>query len=319
MMLRNSARPAAATPALSLHGVSKSFSTTHAVQDISLEVARGELFSLLGPNGAGKTTTISMCEGFITPDAGEISVVGFNPRKQRNQMRARIGIMLQAGGSYSGIKVGEQLQLAASYYENPLDIDWLAELLALEPIMRTTYRRLSGGQKQRLSLALALLGRPELVFLDEPTAGMDAQSRHLVWELLAQLKADGVTVVLTTHFIEEAQHLSDRVAIMDHGKIVACDSPQALIAAGDTTARFETTTALDIAALSATTGLEVQACGHMHYDLLGTPSPEALAALAHGAAAQDVLIAKWYTNERSLEDVFLDLTGRQLTGIAAQA
>lgn len=234
-------------------------------------------------------------------------------------MRARIGIMLQSGGSYSGIKVGEQLRLAASYYENPLDIEWLTELLGLKPIIHTTYRRLSGGQKQRLSLALALLGRPELVFLDEPTAGMDAQSRHLVWELLTQLKADGVTVVLTTHFIEEAEHLSDRVAIMDHGRIVACDSPQALIAGGDATAGFETTSVLDLDALSAATGLAVQARGQLHYDLLGSPNPEALAALAQGAAAQDVLIAKWQTNERSLEDVFLDLTGRQLAGITAQA
>lgn len=318
-MPRNSARPAAAAPALSLQGVSKSFGATHAVQDISLEVEQGELFSLLGPNGAGKTTTISMCEGFVIPDVGEISVVGLNPRKQRDEMRARIGIMLQSGGSYSGIKVGEQLRLAASYYENPLDIEWLTELLGLKPIIHTTYRRLSGGQKQRLSLALALLGRPELVFLDEPTAGMDAQSRHLVWELLTQLKADGVTVVLTTHFIEEAEHLSDRVAIMDHGRIVACDSPQALIAGGDATAGFETTSVLDLDALSAATGLAVQARGQLHYDLLGSPNPEALAALAQGAAAQDVLIAKWQTNERSLEDVFLDLTGRQLAGITAQA
>lgn len=309
-------QPAALSPALEMHHISKAFGDLRAVDDVSLTMQRGELLALLGPNGAGKTTTISMCEGFLTPDSGELKVLGLDPTQQRDELRSRIGIMLQSGGSYSGIRVGEQLRLSASYYANPLDIEWLAELLGLKRIWNTTYRRLSGGQKQRLSLALALVGRPELVFLDEPTAGMDAQSRHLVWQLIRQLKADGVSVVLTTHFMQEAQTLADRVAIMDHGQIVALDTPQALCNSSMTQgAQIHTNAALDLGAIHQATGLRLEDRGELRYVLQAEITPQLLADLAAAALSQDVMINSWQTNERTLEDVFLDLTGRHLATV----
>ena len=201
--------------ALVLNEVVKQFGPKRAVDGVSFTARRGELLALLGPNGAGKTTTIEMCEGFTQPTSGSIRVLGYDPATEPQRVRDRIGIMLQGGGSYSGVKVREMLHLAASYNEDPHDPDWLIELLGLEGVASTTYRRLSGGQQQRLSLALAIIGRPELLFLDEPTAGMDAQSRLAVWELVNAMKRDGTTIVLTTHLMDEAESLADRVVIVD--------------------------------------------------------------------------------------------------------
>ena len=175
------------TTALVLDNVVKTYGDVNAVDGLSFRVNRGEILCLLGPNGAGKTTTIEMCEGFTKPTSGNIDVLGLDPSRHPDAVRARIGIMLQGGGSYSGIKVREMLKLSASYNANPLDPDWLLETLGLTGVAKNTYRRLSGGQQQRLSLALAIIGRPELVFLDEPTAGMDAQSRLAVWDLILSL------------------------------------------------------------------------------------------------------------------------------------
>ena len=182
-------------PALTLDNVVKKFGSTTAVNGLSLSVAQGEVFCLLGPNGAGKSTTIEMSEGFLHPTSGTIDVLGLNPSTEPDRVREKVGIMLQGGGSYSGIRVLEMLELSARYSARPLSPQWLLETLGLEGVARTPYRRLSGGQQQRLSLALAIIGRPELVFLDEPTAGMDAQSRLAVWDLVRALQRDGVTIV----------------------------------------------------------------------------------------------------------------------------
>lgn len=296
--------------ALELRDVVKTFGSTTAVQGLSFNARRGEVLALLGPNGAGKTTTIEMCEGFTSPTSGEIRVLGIDPTRQPDEVRQRIGIMLQGGGSYSGIRVAEMLRLAAAYNENPHDPEWLIEILGLGGVRTTTYRRLSGGQQQRLSLALALIGRPELVFLDEPTAGLDTQSRLAVWELIGALRADGVTVILTTHLMDEAESLADHIVIIDRGCIVAEGSPAELTAgAGATRVKFETDRPFDVTAVG---GLTIDAVRPLNYRVLGVPTPEMLSVVAAEAAKQNVLIRRLDVDHRNLEEVFLDITGRSL-------
>lgn len=220
------------SPALHLDRVSKSFGRTVAVDQLSLAVPRGTLFGLLGPNGAGKTTTIDMCCGFTQPDSGTIRVLGADPWREQSAVRPRIGVMLQAGGAHGAARVGEMLRLKASCAANPHDPAELLALVGLESARRTPVRRLSGGQAQRLSLAMALIGRPELLFLDEPTAGMDPQARRLVWRVLEAARADGVTIVLTTHLLDEVEALADHVAVIDQGRVIASGSPSELTDGG---------------------------------------------------------------------------------------
>lgn len=237
---------------LELKDVVKAFGPTVAVDGLSLTVPEASVFALLGPNGAGKTTTIEMCEGFQKPTSGTIRVLGLDPVHNTDALRRRIGIMLQGGGAYPGIKVKEMLQLVASFSRNPMDVDWLIELVGLQRHQRTSYRRLSGGQQQRLSLACALIGRPELVFLDEPTAGLDAQSRRAVWQLIRSMRRDGVTVVLTTHLMDEAEALADQVMIIDRGRTVAQGTPAELTARAEHgSITIETNADLDAALVDA--------------------------------------------------------------------
>ncbi|WP_018019754.1 ABC transporter ATP-binding protein [Corynebacterium ciconiae] len=307
-------RPAATGPALALTELSKTFGATQAVASLSLSVDHGEVLALLGPNGAGKTTTIEMCEGFLTPSSGRIEVLGLNPTTHPEQVRRRIGIMLQGGGAYPGIKVGEMLRLVASYSARPLDVDWLMDTLGLAGLAGTNYRRLSGGQQQRVSLACALIGRPELVFLDEPTAGMDAQSRLQVWDIIRSLKADGVTVILTTHLMDEAEALADRVVIIDHGSVVAEGTPEELSAMSTEAAdiSFETAVAIDTAVFSEAMGATVREVRPHSYRVQAAATPELIATLAATACTHGVLLHNVSTNHRTLEDVFLDLTGREM-------
>ena len=279
--------------ALELVDVVKRFGDHTAVDNVSFTVETGTIMALLGPNGAGKTTTIEMCEGFQRPDSGKISVLGMSPATEPDKVRAQVGIMLQDSGSYSGIRVREMLELTASYSRDPLAPDWLLELFGLQNVQRTTYRRLSGGQKQRLNLAVALISRPRLVFVDEPTAGMDAQSRLLVWDLLRALRSDGVTVILTTHLMDEAQ------------------APAELQAATATTIHFETDGDVDLSR-GEWQKLGVSATKPRTYVLHTTPRPEVVAKLAQQAASDGVLITHLDTHARSLEDAFLDITGRTL-------
>ena len=297
--------------ALELVDVVKRFGDHTAVDNVSFRVETGTIMALLGPNGAGKTTTIEICEGFQRPDSGKISVLGMSPATEPDKVRAQVGIMLQDSGSYSGIRVREMLELTASYSRDPLAPDWLLELFGLQNVQRTTYRRLSGGQKQRLNLAVALISRPRLVFVDEPTAGMDAQSRLLVWDLLRALRSDGVTVILTTHLMDEAQALADRVTIVDRGRVVAQGTPAELQAATATTIHFETDGDVDLSR-GEWQKLGVSATKPRTYVLHTTPRPEVVAKLAQQAAADGVLITHFDTHARSLEDAFLDITGRTL-------
>lgn len=302
--------------ALVLRDVTKRFGDTPAVNGMTFTAQRGEVLALLGPNGAGKTTTVEMCEGFLKPTSGSISVLGIDPVTQPEKVRSRIGIMLQGGGSYSGIKVREMLELTASYNQDPMDVDWLIELLGLGGLQKTTYRRLSGGQKQRLSLALAMIGRPELIFLDEPTAGMDAQSRLAVWDIVSAMRRDGVSVLLTTHLMDEAEALADKVVIVDRGTVVAEGTPAELTShERSPLLSLETATALDLPALNAALArfdVSAEASRPLHYQVAGAASPELIAALAAEAAAQNVQIRGLGVSHRNLEDVFLDITGREL-------
>lgn len=298
--------------ALILENVKKTYGDVNAVNGLSFRANYGEILCLLGPNGAGKTTTIEMCEGFKKPTSGHIEVLGLDPARNPDAVRARIGIMLQGGGSYSGIKVKEMLQLSASYNDNPLDPEWLLDTLGLRAVEKNSYRRLSGGQQQRLSLALAIIGRPELVFLDEPTAGMDAQSRLAVWDLIRALRADGVTVILTTHLMDEAEALSDRVVIIDHGQLVASGTAASLTSSADIPqVSFSTATPVDLEALRKA-GISADATRPLHYRLTSSVSPEVIAALATFLAAHNIVLRNLQTSHRNLEEVFLDLTGREM-------
>jgi ABC-2 type transport system ATP-binding protein len=285
------------------------------VSDLDLEVQSAEVLALLGPNGAGKTTTVEMCEGFIKPDAGTIEILGLNPVTDNAKVRERIGVMLQGGGAYPAAQAGEMLNLVASYSADPLDPQWLMETLGLTEAAKTTYRRLSGGQQQRLALACAVVGRPELVFLDEPTAGMDAHARIVVWEMIAALRRDGVTVVLTTHQLTEAEELADRLVIIDRGVAVASGTPAELMNRGaENQLRFRAPRMLDLSLLISALpeGYKASEPSPGEYLVEGHIDPQVLATVTAWCARLDVLANDMRVEQRSLEDVFLDLTGREL-------
>jgi ABC-2 type transport system ATP-binding protein len=309
--------PGTKPPAVRLSGVVKRFGEVTAVDGLDLVLEPAQVLALLGPNGAGKTTTVEMCEGFIAPDAGEIRVLGLDPVADSAALRPRVGIMLQGGGAYPGARAGEMLRLIASYSQNPLDPDWLLRTLGLADAARTPYRRLSGGQQQRLSLACALVGRPELVFLDEPTAGLDAHAKLLVWELIDALRRDGVSVLLTTHMMDEAEQLADELMIIDHGRLIDSGTP-AEVTCRDAQGqlRFTAPPYLDrtllIAALPE--GYRAIEVAPGTYLVEGEITPQVLSTVTAWCARLNVLATDLRVERRSLEDVFLELTGRELRG-----
>ena len=227
-------------PALSLSGLRKAFADVVAVDGIDLEVQRGECFGLLGPNGAGKTTTIEICEGLTAPDAGTVSLLGLSWQSSSPQLRQRIGVQLQETQFPEKLTVEEILHLFRSFFQRGISIEETIRMAQLEEKRHARIGTLSGGQKQRLAMACALVGDPDLLFLDEPTTGLDPQARRHLWDLVDQLRSAGRTIILTTHYMDEAERLCDRVAIMDHGKIIALGTPQQLIASigGDHVVEF---------------------------------------------------------------------------------
>lgn len=308
---------AASEPAVCIDGVVKRYGETTAVDGISFVVERAQVLALLGPNGAGKTTTVEMCEGFTTPDAGSVRVLGLDPIADSDRLRPRIGVMLQGGGAYPGARAGEMLDLVAAYSAAPLDPEWLLKTLGLQDNRRTPYRRLSGGQQQRLALACALVGKPEVVFLDEPTAGLDAQARLIVWELIDALRRDGVTVLLTTHMMDEAEHLADQLVIIDHGQIVASGTPAEVTAHGAAgQLRFTAPPKLDLRLLKTALpeGFSPHETTPGQYLIEGAIDPQVLATVTAWCAQQNVLATDIRIDQRRLEDVFLELTGRDLRG-----
>jgi ABC-2 type transport system ATP-binding protein len=298
-------------PAVQVTGLTKSYGSVQAVDGLSFDVPRGEVTALLGPNGAGKTTTVEICEGFHGPDAGSVRVLGLDPIGDAPSLRPLVGVMLQAGGCYPGARTLEMLQLLAAHAAHPLDPRELLERLGLTKVARSTYRRLSGGEKQRLSLGLAVIGRPELVFLDEPTAGLDVQGRRDTWQLITDLRASGVTVVLTTHAMDEAERLADSVVIINGGRLVAAGSPAELTASGaQSQLTFRARPGLNLDSLLSVVPAEVSAVETApgEYLVRGTIDPRLLAATTAWCADNGVMAEDLRVQQRSLEDVFVELT-----------
>ncbi len=289
-----------------------------AVDALSLTVEPHTITAVLGPNGAGKTTTLETCEGYRKPQGGRVRVLGLDPVRDRRDLLPRIGVMLQSGGAWSGVRALEMLRHVARLHAHPLDVDALAERLGLGECGRTPYRRLSGGQQQRLGLAMALVGRPEVVFVDEPTAGMDPAVRRTTWDLLEEIRADGVTVVLTTHYMDEAERLADRVHIIDHGRLVASGTPLELMRGGTvSTIRLVVTEPFPPGApdsLRAMLGprTEVRQLDSLSLVVTGPADASTLAKVSGWCERHGVVPESLTLGQRNLEDVFLDLTGREL-------
>jgi ABC-2 type transport system ATP-binding protein len=285
------------------------YGDTAAVNGVSLVVPRGSVLALLGNNGAGKTSLLQVCEGFRKPDAGAARVLGLDPVADHDELMPRIGIMLQSGGMYPWATAGEILDLYASFAAAPLATGMLLDRLGLRRVRRTRWRRLSGGEQQRLALAVALVGRPELVFLDEPTAGMDTEARHTTWQLIEELRTDGVTVLLTTHLLDEAERLADHVVIMRSGAVAATGTPAELTAvAGIDLLEVRADTGLPIAALAKQTDLKVTEASPGEYAIAGSLDGAAIAGVLGWFAQAGAQVTAVNTRRRTLEDVYLALT-----------
>jgi ABC-2 type transport system ATP-binding protein len=302
-------------PAVDIVGLAKSYGRTAAVAGLTLRADRAQVTAILGPNGAGKTTTVEICEGYRRPDAGQVRVLGLDPVRDARALRPRVGVMLQAGGIPTTARAGEYLRVMARFYAQPIDPGLLIDRLGLAASVRTPFKRLSGGQQQRLSLAAAVIGRPELVFLDEPTAGLDPQARHATWDLITGLRASGASVILTTHQMDEAEQLADHVVIVDHGQVVADGTPAELTGTAGQL-RFRAEPDLDteslLAALPAGSAAKESPAGHYLVQVTGRVDPQLLAAVTAWCADRGVLAQSLRIESRTLEDVFLELTGREL-------
>jgi ABC-2 type transport system ATP-binding protein len=306
-------------PAIEVVGLRKSYDGRAVVRDLSFRVGSGEIVALLGPNGAGKTTTVEIIEGYRTADGGAVSVLGADPARARREHRARVGLMLQGGGIDPRMTAGEVVRLHGRFHASPRDADELLRTVGLpEAAVRTRYRRLSGGEKQRVGLALALVGRPDVAILDEPTAGMDVEARAATRELLAGLRDEGVAILLTSHDLADVERLADRIAIVDRGRLLAAGSPGELTAASPTV-RFALASPLsdgDRVALGdrlAATGGTVTIAedgGPGRYRADGLePTPAAVAAVASWFEAKRVLLTELRTGGGTLEERYLELIG----------
>ncbi len=301
---------------IQVEGLRKVYGKTVAVAEVSFDVQRGEIFGMVGPNGAGKTTTIECLEGLRKPDAGKAQVLGVDPQTEGEYLRLHTGMQLQSSNLPERMKVWEALDLYASFYPQAEDWRKLMEQLGLEEKRNTPFSKLSGGQKQRLFIALALLPNPDLVFLDELTTGLDPQARHAIWDLVREVQAKGKTILLTTHFMEEAERLCDRVAILDHGRIVAMDTPGNLIRNLGTEERVvflvEGALPQDFgAALTGGTRVDVQGDWVVVHGMNRSKVP-LVSEVVNLLTSSGVIFRDLRTEQSNLEDVFLQLTGHEI-------
>jgi ABC-2 type transport system ATP-binding protein len=309
-------------------GLRKVYGAREILAGLTFDVRRGEVFALLGPNGAGKTTTVEILEGYRRADGGSVRVLGLDPVRDGARLRPRIGLMLQEGGIDGRTTPREALRLYASFYRDPEDPDRLLELVDLERVAGTRFRRLSGGEKQRLGLAMALIGRPELLVLDEPTAGMDPAAKQATRDRIAALRAAGTTILLTTHELGDVERLANRVAILDRGHLVALGTPAELTGSGAPRVRFRLASLLDAADMAAlaaavapgVSGASVVTSGvGAHYEIEGladASDPRLVAALAAWCADRGLLITELRLGSASLEERYLELVGAD---VAAEA
>ena len=317
-------------PSLLLRGVRKAFADVQAVDGLDLEVAQGECFGLLGPNGAGKTTTIEICEGLTAPDEGTVEVLGLNWRTGADALRQRIGIQLQETQFPEKLTVEETLRMFRSFFKRGISVDESIRTAQLEEKRKSRVGGLSGGQKQRLAMACALVGDPELLFLDEPTTGLDPQARRHLWDLVDDLKKAGRTIILTTHYMDEAERLCDRVAIMDHGKVIALGTPQQLIGTvgGEDIVEFAVSESndsqgresapgapraeVDAARLTSIVGVHSHRVDAGLHQLSVSELHLAVPRIFVALNEQGLHLSEFRTHSATLEDVFVRLTGRNL-------
>ena len=282
------------------------------VNGVSFAVEPGEIFGILGPNGAGKTTTVECIEGLRTPDGGSVRVCGIDPRADTGELRELLGVQLQESEQPDKLEVREAMQLYSSFYRDPVDWRQLTDTLGLSDKLDTQFRRLSGGQKQRLSIALALVGSPRVVVLDELTTGLDPQARRDVWELIETVRDRGVTILMVTHFMEEAERLCDRLAVIDSGTLIALDTPAGLVAQVDERQRirFRPSASLDLAVLD--TLPEVTAVERAGSQVVVTGTGNLLHAVSTALARHQVIATGLRVEQASLDDAFVALTGRPI-------
>jgi ABC-2 type transport system ATP-binding protein len=298
-------------PVIEVEHLHKRYGDKVAVEDVSFDVERGEIFGILGPNGAGKTTTVECLEGLRMPDGGRLSVLGLDPRRDRAELRQRVGVQLQEGRLQDRLRVGELLDLYAAFYRTPADPERLLATLGLTEQRGTAYKKLSGGQQQRLSIALALIGSPEVAVLDELTTGLDPQARRDTWDLIEAVRAQGVTILLVTHFMAEAERLCDRIAVIDSGRVVAVDTPAGLIAGvtDEQVVRFRPSAPLEPGALEALS--EVRRVERQGTQLVVSGRGNVLHAVTSLLARLGVIAGDLRVEQAGLDDAFVALTGHR--------
>ena len=315
-MAESAQNPRDEQPVITVKNLIKRYGDSTAVDDVSFSVREGEIFGIIGPNGAGKTTTVECISGLRVPDSGSISVYGLSPLRDRDRIREFVGVQLQETALPPRLKVGEAVQLFASFYANPLAPHEVLESLGIKHLERSAFKKLSGGQKQRVSIALALVGNPKIAILDELTTGLDPEARRDTWALIERMRERGVTVILVTHFMDEAETLCDRVALINRGQVRALDTPEAIAAeAGGNRLRFVPSRPVDDAMLYAVEG--VQAVERKERYVMVTGTGDLAASLLNALAAAGVQVSELEARSGSLDDAFIRLT-RETASVQVQ-
>jgi ABC-2 type transport system ATP-binding protein len=285
----------------------KRYGDSVAVDDVTFSIKEGEIFGIIGPNGAGKTTTVECISGLRTPDSGSISVFGLSPQKDRNKIREFLGVQLQESSMPPRLRVGEAVKLFASFYPNPLDPDRLLDTLGISQVKNSAYKKLSGGQKQGLSIALALVGNPKVAILDELTTGLDPEARRETWALIESIRDRGVTVILVTHFMDEAERLCDRLALINHGELAVLDTPEAIAAlAGGNRVRFVPSQPVDDKTLYSITGVTGVERKERYITVIGTG--DLAASVIDSLGRIGVRVTEIEARRGNLDDAFVMLT-----------